>query len=788
MRVANGAFFTGQQGDGNEYYLHRLGDAPTPLVTTRPVPNRPDHETPDPLANRAVYGLVMRHCTDMPPRAMAEVVRRFGPRADRVIAEFGIGYCDTTTALVESLNAAGRRQHAINAGVLTAQGHVCRSLRGKLLIPYRRDGLVCDMRGAGLKDGGDTKAKSLLGGYAKRGVKGLFFNHDVLGTLVDGSTIHLAGGEWKAIALVLAGLPAIGTRGEGELYDEQLAALKAAGITKVVLHIDAEDPKSDRPAKIDGIALSAGRALGLKKAERLAEAGFDVRIAEPPRRPGTPKVDPDALLRDAGPEAVHDYAFHAPTLAAFLANIGLPVEPAFRPAARLAVTVDAAPEAVVPDATLPLIEESIKEKVRAFLHGEPAAGATLVITAPPGVGKTRQVLSEARSLHEDRPLAFFAPRHDLYGPEHEAAGLHHLYGRNADNCDYAKLATIIGSKGHSVDRVLCRKCPLQRECGYYDQFRRGGHRYAALPMLHTLDPGQGGSVEHDQAGAGSLGAAGSPGFGPVHAVVLDEVTPQDLVASTAFSRDDLVQVAGDPQSAAALRKLADLLIRALDQQIALRAGDKHGGALRGPGLLAALIAVAGGETCLRASLTEVPLDAAIDLANLTEEAALALPHAIATPLARAISDELRWRDDGQGGGVLTLDPHKRTYRITRRREARGWLADVPLIILNATADAAVMLDLLGRDPASAEVYDPHLALPPEVEVVQLTDTYLQHDHPLRRRHRDQDAGTGARPAACRPRPRARHRAHHVQGHRGRGRGRARARPRPHGAFRGCCRE
>ena len=111
--------------------------------------------------------------------------------------------------------------------------------------------------------------------------------------------------------------PALGTRGEGELTDGQLGELVAHRVGAVVLHVDAEDPRPGRP-------VSEGRRLGLHKARRLAAAGLAVRVAEPPREPGTPKADPDALLLAYGPALLRACALSAPPLAAWALAIGAP--------------------------------------------------------------------------------------------------------------------------------------------------------------------------------------------------------------------------------------------------------------------------------------------------------------------------------------------------------------------------------------------------------------------------------------------------------------------------------
>ncbi len=321
MRITDGAFKLGQLKTGEPYGLHRLrddrpyeGQPPTFIVTPAPE----DDAGFDVLTARAVYGATAAHCAaSLTDRARAELARRFGPVYGPQAAErFGLGYCNSPE-LVKALDAGGRRTDAIAAGVLHPQrGQAVRSIGGRITIPYMHGGGTFDLRGAGIKGVDETKEMSLPGGYVERGVAGLFFNHDALDTLPVGEPLHLAGGAYKAMALALSGLPAVGTRGEAELSDAQLAALVEAGVTDVILHIDAEEPK-------EGQTLSAGRRLGLPKAERLAAAGFAVSVAEPPREPGTPKVDPDALLRDLGPRAVRDYALSALSLEAWRVVIGV---------------------------------------------------------------------------------------------------------------------------------------------------------------------------------------------------------------------------------------------------------------------------------------------------------------------------------------------------------------------------------------------------------------------------------------------------------------------------------
>jgi len=314
MDVREGSYRT-KQTDIGEMYLHRLTEEPREMRVPRPKTTPP---TRDIMADRAVFGIMVRVCAALPEVARDELARRFGlvfgPQA---AARFGIGYVGAPT-LLAAFADADRTQAARNAGVLWRNGTVARSIEGRLIIPHVRDGLVHDIRIAGIKGiHEETKEISLPGSYADREIADLFYNHDALKDVGEDGTIHVCGGAYKVMALILAGLKnAVGLRGEAELSPGHIAALHAAGVRTIILHIDNEDPKP-------GEDRSAGRRLGLVKAERLAAAGFAVLIAEPPREPGTPKVDPDALLRDLGPRAVRDYAHSAIALDAWRVVIGV---------------------------------------------------------------------------------------------------------------------------------------------------------------------------------------------------------------------------------------------------------------------------------------------------------------------------------------------------------------------------------------------------------------------------------------------------------------------------------
>ena len=165
MRVDYGAFKADTLSTGEHFYLHRLVESPVPL-RPQPRPTPPPAPAFDTITARSVYGLVATTArAAWSPEAAEELARRFGPYAEQVRQRFDLGYGDERTILA-ALADAGRLPAARAAGVVDHGGRLVTSLRGRIVIPYVRDGQVLDLRGAGLKARGATQELSLPGGYA----------------------------------------------------------------------------------------------------------------------------------------------------------------------------------------------------------------------------------------------------------------------------------------------------------------------------------------------------------------------------------------------------------------------------------------------------------------------------------------------------------------------------------------------------------------------------------------------------------------------------------------------
>ena len=179
---------------------------------------------------------------------------------------------------------------------------------------YREHGQVRNLKGRKFDPAAKVKALSLHGTRDERHCADILYQHDQLALVAD-RLLVIAGGPAKVDACLAAGFHTVG--GEESLSDAQIAAIAAAHPAGVVIVADGED------AKVAG-ELSPGQQHALAMAERLEEiGGLAVKVAEPARAPGSPKVDADNLLRDGGPEALRDLVRGAVPLATYRCGLGI---------------------------------------------------------------------------------------------------------------------------------------------------------------------------------------------------------------------------------------------------------------------------------------------------------------------------------------------------------------------------------------------------------------------------------------------------------------------------------
>ena len=204
--------------------------------------------------------------------------------------------------------------HAEAAGLLVtdATGRVRThwNLTGRIVFPYIADGEVVDLR-TRRYDGG--KGYRSLGPYEPRGAR-FPFGWDAVtpGT----TTVIVTEAEFKALAALQAyhdgklDAPTIGQPGLTLFRDRWAQALRARGVTEVVLCYDSQ-PRT----VTNGVPLlTPEEQWCLRHGAVCAAAGLQVRVARLPLHPGQEKEEIDTFLLRAGATRFQQLIDQAPLL------------------------------------------------------------------------------------------------------------------------------------------------------------------------------------------------------------------------------------------------------------------------------------------------------------------------------------------------------------------------------------------------------------------------------------------------------------------------------------------
>ncbi len=143
-----------------------------------------------------------------------------------------------------------------------------------------------------------------------------------------------------------------------------------------------------------------------------------------------------------------------------------------------------------PTVALEQARAEIRQRVEAQLSKE---RGMLVITAPPGVGKSTITLEVAEQIARETntQIAWFGTRHNQFDVVSRSPGWRHVKGRRGDtgNCEMAGIVQAVGNKGWSVSHLLCsHRCPVGRgRCAYWKQWQGDMHRF--MPSQHLYAAG-----------------------------------------------------------------------------------------------------------------------------------------------------------------------------------------------------------------------------------------------------------------------------------------------------------
>ena len=611
----------------------------------------------------------------------------------------------------------GRNAYYSGHGRMLVCGH-----RGKLVIPYHdENGNVIDIRTRSISDKDTVGAKKVRytsprGNMTERGA---IVPYGV--PFISGNRLVLTEGEFKAAAAsVLADVPTIGLRGVNDWHDNYLHYMRGR------LMILAFDNDTAKPGR-----MTAGQIATVEVGRKLVAHDIDVMVLDPALLGDQKGLDDYINVYGAVKFAQLVNPYNLITLSMFerrLTDAGHDLSqikaPRTDPGTRRywmpqnAVNAHAHPHkhATSLDAVRVEIEKRVADHVARYKRGNDQ----LLITAPPGTGKTIMAIRTVTDIaeREGKTVAVILPNHDTIDEkiaDGTLKGFTHIYGHRWDNdpqkgiqnCEQAEDANYLTRKGYSPSTILCPLCPFLTKCddsGYRSQFKDRKHRAYVQAHAFTNYP----SLED--------------------VVIADEMTHKVFIDTMKIDvRDITLTLAKGQLIPQAQREL----LAAITNLFQMPGLDDIGGAALYELLEAQFPTMRDIDTWSDGS----PLQGALwDAANEYTKAVIHnktvitpapiivpdLPQHFAALLIEIMSDDVHRlnrgdRVSGRARLVNTSGGHRYLELTYNRGLPPGeWYAKRPTIILNATADADIMQEIAGP----LKVYAPHVAIADGNTIVQ----------------------------------------------------------------------
>lgn len=577
--------------------------------------------------------------------------------------------------------------------------------RGKIIFPYYNlSGEVVDLRTRSISPNDTVSGKRIRytsprGTNTERGVDSPYG----LPFLGSARRFVLTEGEKKALVPMAHGsLPVVALRGTDDMQAAYLAYFR----NRVAILAFDNDTQTQKHG------LTAGQAATVKIGRFLRAHDIPVMVLNP------------AKLRNA--KGIDDFvnAYGIEAFAALFQPSELLTLPEFEALFTLdqlahftnpkadpgtvrqwlpADKVDAFAHAEQPTISLADAEAQIGEEVKAQLANYRRGNAQLLITAPAGVGKTTLTIAETRAHAKANGLtvAYIGPNHhtlDEKIADGTLAGFQHIYGHNEENCQQHETANALIKQGYSPGALICPTCPVRKRCyaaGYKSQFQGKQNRAYVMNHAFTDYPKGEDIVIVDEF---------------THKAFLDgkEIWPGDFTNALAKGRLDQAQ--------------AELLRAILAMISAPALGDLDGLEFYEvlqrfyPNLLD--VDAWGDGSLVQGALVDIALEFANQERRNAYEAEEGLPQNFGEKLFTLLSEDVRRLNAGKPptGRVRMVDGRnaRRLVLTFSRGDLPGWYNRRPTIILNATADAQIMQDLIGP----VKVISPNVAIADGNEVIQ----------------------------------------------------------------------
>ena len=587
---------------------------------------------------------------------------------------------------------AGDNERASGFGAMFASG-----FKGKLVIPYYdQAGDVVDLRTRSVSHKDTVAGKQIR--YTSPKLSPTARGVDVpygVSRLGHAPRIVLTEGEFKALVPMAYGsIPILGLRGVNDFMPEYLDYCRNR---LVVLAFDNDD-------KCQPNGLTAGQAATVLLGRKLQANDIAIMVLDPAKLGDCKGLDDyvlkhggvalSALLHPANLYTLHEFEakFDAEQLAKF-------VNPKTDPGTVRQWTpgehVDIFAHAEQPVVTVDTAVEQIRNTVNRHLTHYKRGNDQLLITAPAGVGKTLTTIDEALQIAQanDLSVAVVLPNHATIAEkiaEGTLAGFRHVYGHNEENCQQADKALALTKHGFSPGQILCPDCPMIKWCkteGYKSQFI--GKENRAYPHAHIFTSYPEGE----------------------DIVIIDELTHKNFVGSVELKANDITSALAKAVLAPAQRSLLEAVLK-LYTSPAL-------GPLTGAPFYEVLERyypdLRNVDAWGDGGLVQLALDSAAGVLIADNEQDL--PQQFGEKLFSVLAEDVRRLNNGEQPThrIRLNDGRLRRLEITfSRGRLPAWYTKRPTVILNATADAGLMQDLLGP----VKVLAPNVALARGNQIIQ----------------------------------------------------------------------
>jgi hypothetical protein len=568
--------------------------------------------------------------------------------------------------------------------------------QGKIIFPYfNDDGTVVDLRTRSISSKDSVGGKPVRYTSPKLSLqeRGATVPYGVEG-VGKSSRVILTEGEFKRLVPLSKDFPwtVLALRGTNDPLEKYLPYLQGR---LVVLAFD-NDTKRDKRG------LTPGESATVRIGRLLRAHGIAVGVLNPELLGDIKGIDDFVNMHDIKTLADLVAPGHTLTLSEFEAALrqnGAVLSEFTTPRADPGVVrrwtpgdhVDVHPHAEQETVSLEESTRLIHERTSQHWSGYQRGNNQLLITASAGVGKTTitQETAKEYAVKHNKTTAFFLPSHETIDEkiaDGTLEGFQHIYGRRWDeddvpnpirNCEQANLAHTLQRYGYRPGAILCPTCPAANWCieyGYRSQFKGKANRAYTHGHLHTDYP------EGEDL------------------VIVDELTHKSFIDGMTIWIGDIANVLQSPSITGEQRHLLEALLKLYTlPELADLEGAEFYEVLERVYPDLRNVDVWGDGSSVQMALDDIASNFSQSQSPWQADQ---LPQQFGGKLFALLSEDIRRLNAGRRptGRIRFICPEKSDRRLMltyAKGSLPGWYSKRPTVILNATADAGILGQLIG---------------------------------------------------------------------------------------------